>query len=183
MPHVTEHTPKVSTRLVKPYACVSSREKRQQDRQKEGQTEGQTDTQTDCPKPLLSTFWGLYIPNSVLSRSRFFARCQYFHWHGSKITKIRTTTSFFKVDLCSATSMESSRRHLLNGMAEHRSILKIIPNYVSPPLWFRTQIRNSIPHNGSIVFTVRPSDKVCKPLITKCAWQNWQRRFASSNVL
>jgi len=23
------------------------------------------------------------MPNSVLSRSRFFARCQYFHWHGS----------------------------------------------------------------------------------------------------
>ena len=38
MPHVTEHTPKVSTRSVKPYACESSREKRQQD--------GQTDRQT-----------------------------------------------------------------------------------------------------------------------------------------
>ena len=33
MPHVTEHTPKVSSRSVKPYACESSREKRQQDRQ------------------------------------------------------------------------------------------------------------------------------------------------------
>jgi len=33
MPHVTEHTPKVSTRSVKPYACESSREKWQQDRQ------------------------------------------------------------------------------------------------------------------------------------------------------
>jgi len=38
MPHVTEHTPKVSTRSVKPYACESSREKRQQD--------GKTDRQT-----------------------------------------------------------------------------------------------------------------------------------------
>ena len=64
MPHVTKHTLKVSTRPVKPYACESSREKRQQD--------GQTDTQTDSPKPLFSTFWGLYIPNPVLSRSRTF---------------------------------------------------------------------------------------------------------------
>jgi len=42
MPHVTEHTPKVSTRSVKPYARESSREKRQQD----GQTVRQTDRQT-----------------------------------------------------------------------------------------------------------------------------------------
>jgi len=47
MPHVTEHTPKVSTRSVKPYACESSREKRQQDRQTVGQTDGQTDRHTD----------------------------------------------------------------------------------------------------------------------------------------
>jgi len=40
------------------------------------------------------------------------------------ITKIRTTPLFFKIDLCSATSMESSRRDLLNDMAEHRPILK-----------------------------------------------------------
>ena len=38
MPHVTEHTPKVSTRSVKPYAWESSREKRQQDRQQDWQT-------------------------------------------------------------------------------------------------------------------------------------------------
>ena len=42
MPHETKHTPKVSTRSVKPYACESSREKRQQD----GQTDGQTDRHT-----------------------------------------------------------------------------------------------------------------------------------------
>jgi len=81
MPHVTKHTPKVSTRSVKPYACESSREKRQQDgqtdRQTYRQTDRQTDTQTDRPKPLFSTFWGLYIPNPVLSRSRFFARCYF----------------------------------------------------------------------------------------------------------
>jgi len=39
MPHVTEHTPKVSTRSVKPYACESSREKRQQDRRPDRQTD------------------------------------------------------------------------------------------------------------------------------------------------
>ena len=38
MPHVAKHTPKVSTRSVQPYACESSREKRQQDRQTARQT-------------------------------------------------------------------------------------------------------------------------------------------------
>jgi len=37
----------------------------------DSKTDGQTDTQTDSPKPLFSTFSGLYIPNPVLSRSRF----------------------------------------------------------------------------------------------------------------
>jgi len=85
MPHVTEHTPKVSTRSVKPYAREIARGK------SDRKTARQTDTQTGCPKPLFSTFWGLYIPNPVLSRSRFFARCQYFHWHGSKIEECVST--------------------------------------------------------------------------------------------
>jgi len=38
MPYVTEHTPKVSTRSVNPYARESSREKRQQDRRSDRQT-------------------------------------------------------------------------------------------------------------------------------------------------
>ena len=46
MPHRTKHTPKVSTRSVKPYACESSREKRQQDRRPDRQTDRQTDTHT-----------------------------------------------------------------------------------------------------------------------------------------
>jgi len=46
MPHVTKHTPKDSTRSVKPYACESSREKRQQDRRPDRQTDGQTHRQT-----------------------------------------------------------------------------------------------------------------------------------------
>jgi len=50
----------------------------------EKDTARQTDTQTGCSKPLFSTFWRRYIPNPALSQTRFFARCQYFHWHGSK---------------------------------------------------------------------------------------------------
>jgi len=57
------------------------------DSKTDSKTGRQTDTQTDCPKLLFSTFWGLYIPNPGLSQSRFFARCQYFHWHGSKIQR------------------------------------------------------------------------------------------------
>ena len=47
MPHVTKRTPEVSTRSVKPYACESSREKRQQDRWSDRQTDRQTDGRTD----------------------------------------------------------------------------------------------------------------------------------------
>ena len=36
---------------------------------------------------------------------------------------------FFKIDLCSATSMESSRRDLWNNVAKHRSILKNYQSY------------------------------------------------------
>jgi len=46
MPHVTKHTPKVSTWSVNPYARESSREKRQQDRRSNRQTDGRTDRQT-----------------------------------------------------------------------------------------------------------------------------------------
>jgi len=35
-------------------------------------------------KPLFSTFWRLYISNLALSQTWLFARCQYFHLHGSK---------------------------------------------------------------------------------------------------
>jgi len=40
--------------------------------------------------------------------------------------KIHTTPLFFKIDLCSATSMESSRHDLSNDVAEHRPGLKYI---------------------------------------------------------
>jgi len=39
-------------------------------------------------------------------------------------SKIRTSPTFFMIDLCSATSMDSSRRDLLNDTAEHRSIFE-----------------------------------------------------------
>jgi len=38
----------------------------------------------------------------------------------------------FNIDLCSATSMESSHRDLFNDMAEHRPILKIDQNTITP---------------------------------------------------
>jgi len=41
-----------------------------------------------------------------------------------KIIEIRTTPSVFEIDLCSATSMESSRRGLLNDMAKHGATLE-----------------------------------------------------------
>jgi len=46
MLHETKHTPKVSTWSVKPYACESSREKRQQDRRSDRWTDRRTDRQT-----------------------------------------------------------------------------------------------------------------------------------------
>jgi len=51
-----------------------------------------------------------------------------FHWYNLKIKspmKLKRGCvfwSFFKIDLCSATFMESSHRDLLNDMAEHRPI-------------------------------------------------------------
>ena len=38
-------------------------------------------------------------------------------WENNQYS-IRNTPLFFKIDLCSATSMESSRQDLLNGVAE-----------------------------------------------------------------
>jgi len=47
MPHVTKHTPKVSTRSINPYARESWREKRQQGRQTDGRTDRRTSRHTD----------------------------------------------------------------------------------------------------------------------------------------
>jgi len=47
---------------------------------------------------------------------------------GEKIKRGYVFWLFFELDLCSATSMESSHRDLLNDAAEHRSILKTDQN-------------------------------------------------------
>jgi len=49
--------------------------------------------------------------------------------------------------------MKSSRRDLLNDMAEHIAILKNSQNTYHP-FWFHTQNRYGIPKNGGFVFTV-----------------------------
>ena len=46
---------------------------------------------------------------------------------------------FFNPDVCSATSMESSRQDLLNDMAKHRAILKNNQNTYYPRLSFTTK--------------------------------------------
>jgi len=56
------------------------------------------------------------------------------------IIKTRAVPLFPKIDLCSTISIESSRRDLLNDMAEHRSILKTNNKYVLSP-GFITQIK------------------------------------------
>jgi len=48
----------------------------------------------------------------------------------------RLRTHFFKIELSSATSIESSRRDLLNNMIEHRPILKNNQNMYHPNFGF-----------------------------------------------
>jgi len=62
-----------------------------------------------------------------------------------KITKIRTTPLFFKIDLYSAISMECSRWDLLNDMAEHRSILKNNRNTYHPYFGFTPKLGIAFP--------------------------------------
>jgi len=51
--------------------------------------------------------------------------------------------------------MKSSRRDLLNDMAERKSILKNNQNSLVPPFWFHTQNRSgSTSQNGVFVLTV-----------------------------
>jgi len=51
--------------------------------------------------------------------------------------------------------MESSRRHLLNDMAEHRPISKNNPNTFHPRFGLTPKKRYSIPQNEGFVFAVR----------------------------
>jgi len=122
MHHVTEHTPRVSTRWVNPYACESLQEKRQKDRQTDRQT---TDRRTDRRLTDGQTHWR--IAQNHFSRrfegcssqirsswSRFLARCQYFYWHGSKIWKslifkisvyLFTQTRYYLINLLNLTGL------------------------------------------------------------------------------
>ena len=67
----------------------------------------QTYVQPHQWKALAENFWMIWLNIGI----------------SEKITIISTSPIFLKIDLCSATSMESSRRDLLNDTAEHRSIL------------------------------------------------------------
>jgi len=105
-------------------------------------------------KALTETFWMIWL---IIGLS----------W---KITKIRTTLLFFKIDPCWATSMERSRRDLSNDMAEHRSILKIKENTAvsvskTQNRWeiLKGCVRN---HNRCYVLTVLPIFSLKK--IKKC---------------
>jgi len=69
-----------------------------------------------------------------------------------KLTKKRTTTSFFKISVCSATSIESSRRDLLNDMAEHVSSMK---NKQDAHYSLIFQDRSVFSHNNE-KFSLRP---------------------------
>jgi len=63
----------------------------------------------------------------------------------TKTGEVRTSV-IFNVERSSATSMESSRRDLLNDVAEQRPILK--NNQNTSLFWFYTQNRYSIPQTG-----------------------------------
>jgi len=74
MPHVTEHTPKVSSRSVKPYACESSREKRQQD----GQTARQTDRQKDTHRRIVQNHFSRRF-GGCTSQIRSYLEVEFLH--------------------------------------------------------------------------------------------------------
>ena len=68
-----------------------------------------------------------------------------------KITKIRLTPLFYEIGLCSATSIESSRRDLLTDVAEHGPIFQNNPNTFNPRFGFTP--KTGMPKRG-FVFTV-----------------------------
>ena len=74
--------------------------------------------------------------------------------------KTRPGPLFFKTDLCSATSIESSRRDLLNhtGMVEHRSILTNNQKTLYPGLIFTP--RHSRPKTGFCYVHFRLSNHI-----------------------
>jgi len=61
----------------------------------------------------------------------------------------------FKIGLCSATSMESSRRHLLNDVAELRSMLKNNENTFYPRFSVTRKTGVAFPKTGVLFFTLK----------------------------
>jgi len=83
-----------------------------------------------------------------------------------KVTKIRSTPSFFKIELCSTTSMESSRREFLNDMAERRPILK--NNQITyPRLGFTPKTGIAFPKTGFCFYCAYLFGEVL-------SWQAWR---------
>ena len=62
---------------------------------------------------------------------------------------------FFNIDLCSATSIESSDGDLLNDMTEHKPILKNNQNTYQPRFGLTPKNRYTIPKNGALFLLFR----------------------------
>jgi len=62
---------------------------------------------------------------------------------------------FFNIDLCSATSMESSRRDLLNDIAERRPILKNYQNTYHPLFGFTPKTGITFPKTEFCFYCVK----------------------------
>jgi len=60
-------------------------------------------------------------------------------WYETRTKIVYILVIFQRVHLCSATSMESSRRDLLNDMAEHRATLKNNENTYNPCFGFTSK--------------------------------------------
>jgi len=86
-------------------------------------------------KALAETFWIIWLKIGLSLR----------------ITKIRTSPLFFKIDPCSATSMESSRRNHFNYMAEYSPTLKNNQNVYYHRFIFTPK---TTPQNECFVFVV-----------------------------
>jgi len=82
-----------------------------------------------------------------------------------KITKIRNTPLFFKIHLCSTTSMESSRRDLLNDVAEHMSILKNDQNTHYPRFSFTPKTGIAFPLTVVLFLLRRFPNPTCVSLM------------------
>jgi len=94
MPHVTGHTPRVSTRSVKPYACETSREKRQQD----GRSDRQTDRHTDgSSKTTFLDVLRVVHPNkSGLISKSIFCKMQILSLTWKKMSYFRKSVPFWE---------------------------------------------------------------------------------------